>query len=287
VVAASKLVRRFAFGGALAPVNVRAVAITGPPEAPAAARVAALYDVHGNLPALEAALDEVARLAVDRIVFGGDLVWGPPDPAGVLTLIHALGNRALPISGNADREVVAAFDGKRSATWSGEPADLNEAMAAWSASRLHSTDREFLASLPGQVVLDIDGLGPVRFVHGSPRSDEEILLPSTPDEVVREALAGVPESVVVGGHTHVSMDRSLDGTRLLNAGSVGLPYEGIPGAYWLLLGPGVELRRTIYDFDAAAALVRECGCPAAAQFADDNVLAAPSREEAIAAFERR
>ena len=270
-----------------APVNVRAVAITDPPQAAGAARVAALHDVHGNLPALEAALDEIAALAVDRIVFGGDLVWGPPDPAGVIARIRTLGDRALSISGNADREVVAAFDAKRPVNWSGDPADLNEAVAAWSASRLRLADRAFLASLPGELVLDVDGLGPVRFMHGSPRSDEEILLPTTPDEVVREALAGVPEGVVVGGHTHVSMDRSLDGQRLLNAGSVGLPYEGLPGAYWLLLGPGVELRRTVYDFDAAAALVRECGCPAAAQFADDNVLAAPTREEAIVALEAR
>ena len=196
-------------------------------------RVAALCDVHGNLPALEAVLAEVASLDVDRIVCGGDVAAGP-FPRECLERVLAL--EAVFVRGNGDRE----------------PGD-------WVADRLDPLTLEFLRELP--VAVSLDG---VLYCHGSPRSDEEILTRVSPEERVRAALAGVEERVVVGGHTHVQYDRVVDGIRLVNAGSVGRPYEGRPGAFWALLEAGeVDLRHTPYAVEAAAVAVRASGYPQA------------------------
>ncbi len=109
-----------------------------------------------------------------------------------------------------------------------------------------------------------------------------------PDEEarVRELLADVEQRTVVCGHTHVQFDRTLDGHRVVNAGSVGMPYEGEPGAYWALLGPDVELRRTAYDFERTVELFRASGAPDAEYHAEIIWLSPVSRDEATAVFEQ-
>ena len=102
-------------------------------------------------------------------------------------------------------------------------------------------------------MLDVDGLGAVRFCHGSPRRDDESITSATPDERLAPMLEGVAEPTVVCGHTHRQFDRVAGRHRVVNAGSVGMPYEGDAAAFWLSLGPEVELRRTEYDVDAAVA----------------------------------
>jgi putative phosphoesterase len=238
-------------------------------------RVAALYDVHGNLPALEAVLAEVAALEVDAVVVGGDVAIGPM-PRAALELLLALRERALFVRGNGDREIAAPEPGD----------DLWLERTRWSAEQLERGQLAWLAGLPDTQTVDVDELGPVLFCHGSPRSDEEILTAISPDERVAAAVAGVEETVVVCGHTHVQFDREVAGKRLVNAGSVGMPYEAQPGAYWALLGPEVELRRTAYDLEAAAAAVSATGFPAAEALAAENVLTVPSAEEATEHFER-
>ncbi|HXV35278.1 MAG TPA: metallophosphoesterase family protein [Gaiellaceae bacterium] len=238
-------------------------------------RVAALYDVHGNLPALEAVLGDVEEAGVDAVVVGGDVCIGPM-PAAVLQRLLALGERALFLRGNGDREIA------------GEPAGggLWVERTRWSAEQLTRGQRAWLAALPDTQTVAVGGLGQVLFCHGSPRSDEEILTRISSEERVAAAVAGVTEEVVVCGHTHVQFDRRVAGRRLVNAGSVGMPYEAAPGAYWALLGPGVELRRTAYDLEAAAAAIRATGFPGAAELAAENVLTVPSAEEATEQFER-
>ena len=118
------------------------------------------------------------------------------------------------------------------------------------AKLLTEDDRAALRSFAPTAGIVVDGLGAVLVCHGSPRSDEEILTPQTPAEQLREALAGVAEPVVVGGHVHRQHDIDVDGRRLVNAGSIGMPDEELPGAYWALLGPDIELRRTEYDAPA-------------------------------------
>jgi diadenosine tetraphosphatase ApaH/serine/threonine PP2A family protein phosphatase len=134
-------------------------------------------------------------------------------------------------------------------------------------------------------VLEVDGLGPTLFCHGSPSSDEQIVTRSTPEPALRRLLAGVAERVVVCGHTHVQFDRRLGGTRIVNAGSVGMAYEGRPGAHWALLGPAVDLRRTPYDVEAAAARVRATSFPDVGPFVDD-LLHPAGADEASAFFEQ-
>ena len=175
-------------------------------------RVAALCDIHGNLPALEAVLEDVEAAGVDLIVWGGDVAFGP-DPAGTIARIREVGGRY--VMGNADREIVEQYD--------------------------------FLATFEPTVTVDLDGLGPTLFCHGSPRSDEEIITRATPPERLAPMLAGVGERLVVCGHTHQQFDLRCGDHRVLNAGSVGMPYEGVAAAFWLLLGPTIEFRRTAYD----------------------------------------
>jgi predicted phosphodiesterase len=198
-------------------------------------RVAALYDVHGNLPALEAVLAELDREPVDAIVCGGDVAAGPM-PSEVLELLRE--RDAQFVRGNADRE-----------------------LRDWDAERLTADQLDFLRALPLTVSLDVDGLGPVLFCHATPRSDEEIVTRLTPDEEVAATLEGVSELVVVCGHVHVQYDRRVGGHRVVNAGSVGLPYEGRAGAFWALLGPDVEPRETSYDLEDAVQRLRDTGYP--------------------------
>jgi putative phosphoesterase len=250
-------------------------------------RVAALYDIHGNLPALEAVLDEVERQAPDPIVIGGDIASLGPMPRETIERLLDLHARARFIRGNTDRELVHRYDGT---SMRREPADQDNAWVrreAWAAAQITQGQRDFLASLPETVVLDTDGLGPTLFCHGSPRSDEESITRLTPDTRLDELLAGTTEGVIVGGHTHVQFDRTHRGKRIVNAGSVGMHWEGRPGAYWLLIGPEVDLRRTPYDLDDAAKRIRATDCPDPDDLLDRLTVNDPSiADEASARLEQ-
>ena len=244
-------------------------------------KIAALYDIHGNLPALEAVLKEIEREGVDVIVIGGDVVPGPMS-LDVLEVLQNMGNRVKWIQGNCEREVVEFFDG--GAVSSITSKEVRESME-WTTRQMERTQRDFMAALPEKLSLHVEGVGEVLFCHGSPRSDMEILTEATPEKRLREALEGVKEDMVVCGHTHMQFDRVCEGKRVVNAGSVGMPY-GDPGAYWLLLGPGVRLCKTDYDLGGAAELVRKTAYPSAQDFADNNILKPESAQEAVEYFEK-
>jgi predicted phosphodiesterase len=232
-------------------------------------RVAALYDVHGNLPALEAVLAEVENEDVDAIVSGGDVLWGPFQ-SECLTALRAVG--AQFVAGNCEREVLVAADDS----------------SLWCREQLAAREVATVASWAATVELDVDGLGRVLFCHATPRSDNEILTRITPDDEVEAALAGVAADVVVCGHTHVQQDRALPAApRLVNAGSVGLPYQGEPGAFWAMLGADVELRRTQYDVESAYSMLASSGFPSAADIFDDSLRGAATAESATAFFESK
>jgi predicted phosphodiesterase len=221
-------------------------------------RVAALYDLHGNLPALQAVLGELAHEQIDHIVIGGDVANGPL-PAETLDALLELDTPISYVMGNGDLEVAAAYDGEELAA-----SVLDESPAArssvFAAGRISPRHRELIGSFQPTVTLEVDGLGPVLFCHGSPRSDIEVITTLTPDERVGEILAadGNPPTIV-GGHTHRQFDRIVYRWRFINAGSVGMPYEGRTGAFWALLGPDLELRRTDYDVPGALAQLRAGG----------------------------
>ena len=207
-------------------------------------RVAALNDIHGNLPALEAVLADVEREGVDAIVVGGDVVSGP-EPVEVLAALEELGELVHFIRGNADRHVLE------------EPGERND----WCRSLLGDVRLERIAAWPQTLSLEIDGVGSVLFCHATPRDDEEIVTRITPESEVAETLDGTAEGVIVCGHTHIQYDRQIGPRRLVCAGSVGWPYEGREGAFWLLLGPEVTHRRTEYEVERAIERAEKSGYP--------------------------
>ena len=196
-------------------------------------RVAALYDVHGNLPALEAVLAEVPDGAA--IVVGGDVTAGPL-PSETLERLRGLGERVRWIRGNADRELTPSEPGLA-------PADVIE----WVREQHAEEQIAFLHGLPERLALEVEGIGRVLFCHATPQNDMDIFLEGTPEQAVLPSFAGVEADLVVCGHTHMQFSREIGDVRVVNAGSVGMPYDDEPGAYWLALGPEVEHRRTAYD----------------------------------------
>ena len=251
-------------------------------------RVAVLNDIHGNLPALEAVLQEVRQEGADQIVVGGDVLPGPM-PRETLALLL---NLELPVHflyGNGELAVLAqmtAPDPSVVTYWgvSGGgtlPEQFREPIR-WTARQLPQYE-SLLAGWPKTVSLQIDGLGEVLFCHATPRSETEIFFEHTAVEKLRPVFAGVNASLVVCGHIHMQFDRMVEKIRVVNAGSVGMPF-GPSGADWLLLGPDVQLRHTSYDLEKAAARVRATSYPQAREFAETNILNPPSKQKMLEAF---
>jgi predicted phosphodiesterase len=188
----------------------------------------------------------------------------------------ALGDRAVWVHGNCEREMVTVFDG-------GEVPGPNGASAAASAALITRAHRDRLDGLPLTVTLDIDGLGPALFCHASPRRDDEMVLVDSPPERWAAALGQVSAPIVVCGHTHMPFARLAAGHQVVNPGSVGMPY-GHQGAAWALLGPAVSLRQTRYDAQAAARQIEASGYPDGAEWAAEYVLRRYTDTEALEAF---
>jgi putative phosphoesterase len=238
-------------------------------------RVAAIYDIHGNLPALEAVLQDIRQAKVDHVVVGGDVLPGPM-PRETLMCLLDLDIPVQFIKGNGDREVLALM---RGAETGAIPEQFREGMR-WNAEQLHPEDEQLLASWPGTLRLEIRGLGEVLFCHATPRNDTEVFTRLTPADRLLPIFAGLNVTMVICGHTHMQFDRTIGKVRVVNAGSVGMPY-GAPGAHWLLLGPDVQLRRTPYDLTKAAERIRDTNYPQAQDFAARNVLQPPSEGEIL------
>jgi putative phosphoesterase len=240
-------------------------------------RVAVVSDVHTNVAALAAVLAHIEAAGVDLIVSCGDLTWGS-HPDETIVLMRGLGARALFVRGNGERAVLEIAGGSRTAQTPRE---------AWVPARHSPSSLDFVATIPFSVVIEINGLGAVRFCHGSPRSDTEVVTPATPAERFAQLCDGIDEQVLVTGHTHLQFDRKVAGRRSVNPGSVGLPYhEGEPGtAYWAVLGPDVTLRQTRYDVTAAVAAGTSSGDPGADKITG-LLLSPPSPGQVAAEAER-
>ena len=233
-------------------------------------RVAALYDIHGNLPALEAVLREVREASVEQIVIGGDVVPGPM----VRETLAALRDVAIPIVyilGNSEAAVLAQMRGL-------DPGSMPDAALeaiAWSAQELGTEHDAPFADWPKTRRLQIPDLGVVFFCHGTPRHENEIFTRDTPESRLVGLFDNLNADIVVCGHTHMQFDRVIGAVRVVNAGSVGMPF-GAPGADWLLLGPGIHFRHTEYDLAEAADRIRRTRYPQAEEFAAHSVLQPPS-----------
>jgi predicted phosphodiesterase len=247
-------------------------------------RVAALYDIHGNDTALAAVLAEIDGLGVDLIVVGGDVAGGP-FPREAVAAVRALGDRAISIRGNGERELVEARLRLDAGAARVDPDDVWSSRTHWAAGQLDPDALDWMGALPPLASVEVDGLGDVLFCHATPRSDEEIVTPLSPESRIAPMLASVAQRTVVLGHTHVQFDSQVAGRRLVNPGSIGLPYEGRAAAFWALLGPDVELRSTSYDVTVTCARVRDSGIPDAEEFAE-GLAHPPGAAEANEFFER-
>jgi predicted phosphodiesterase len=253
-------------------------------------RVAALYDIHANLPALQAVLHDVRQADVDQVVVGGDVVPGPMPRESLRRLldlewpvqfVHGNGELAILAQMATRDEGEVTYWGTTSGTPLPEP---YRAVYRWTAQQLQPDYEPVLASWPKTLHLEIGGLGDVLFCHSTPRSETEIFTRLTAAERLLPLFEGLDASVsvVVCGHTHMQFDRRIGGTRVVNAGSVGEPY-GEPGAYWLLLGPDVQLRHVTYDLAKAAERIRATPYPQASEFAQD-ILQPPSESAMLDVF---
>ena len=216
-------------------------------------KVAALYDVHGMPWALEAVLAEVEA---DAIVLGGDYLYGPY-PRETVALVRSLDAHA--VRGNCE--------------------DLAE---EWERERLAAGDLEWLQELP--LAVSVDG---VVYCHATPEDNTPITTAETPDDVVAKTFDGHSGTIVIG-HTHHQFDRRVGDLRVVNAGSVGMAYEGEVAAFWTLVEDGEPRRmRTSFDVERAVRETRASPWPNAAVFVEENLLHAVTREEAIASLEAR
>jgi predicted phosphodiesterase len=254
-------------------------------------RIAALYDIHGNLPALEAVLQDIRQADVDQIVVGGDVVPGPM-PRETLGRLLDLDLPTHFIYGNGELAILAQMAEARTGsvtywgTTSGaRPPESIVEIYRWTTAQLQPELEPMLARWSKTVRLEIDGLGQVLFCHSTPRNETEVFTRLTAEDRLLPIFEGLNAPVVVCGHTHVQFDRMIGRTRVVNGGSVGMPF-GEPGAYWLLLGPDVQLRHTAYDFAKAAERIRASSYPQAEDFAAQNVLRPPSEKQMIEAFSK-
>jgi putative phosphoesterase len=235
-------------------------------------RVAALCDIHANLPALEAVLEEVRQEGVDRIVVGGDVFPGPV-PVETFARVQKLEQPTQFIYGNCEVALLKARCGEDPGRM---PEQAKESMR-WCAEHIGSEDERVLRRWPKTVSMEIEGLGEVLFCHGTPRDENEIFTRLTAEAAVLPAF--------VCGHTHMQFDRRIGEIRVVNAGSVGMPF-GSAGADWLLLGPDIKLRHTEYDLAKAATQIRAQKYPEAEEFATKYVLAPPAEAEMLELFTR-
>jgi predicted phosphodiesterase len=217
---------------------------------------------------------------VDHIVVGGDVLPGPM-PRESLERLRNLDAPTHFIYGNGEVAVLQQMSGK-------EPAAVPQAfrpIIRWTAQQLHPDHQRWLCSWPKTLTLEIADLGPVLFCHATPQNENDIFTRLTAEDRLLPLFENLRAATVVCGHTHMQFDRSIGHTRVVNAGSVGMPF-GQPGAHWLLLGPDIQFRHTTYDLAQAADIVRRTNYPQAEDFAARNILHPPTEQEMLEIFAR-
>jgi putative phosphoesterase len=232
-------------------------------------RVAVIADIHGNAPALAAVLRAIDDADVDVVVSLGDATWGA-QPEETRVLLESIRRPAIFVAGNGERALRELRSGREG----------NE-RECWMRDQHSPATYAFLATSVESATLDVTGLGAVRFCHGSPRSDIELVTSKTPAERIRSLMEGVAERVLVTAHTHLQFDRAVAGIRSINPGSVGMPYHERRGAFWAILGPDVDLRRTDYDLDETIRAYEASGDPLTNEMID--VLRSPPTPDEVTA----
>jgi len=243
-------------------------------------QIAALYDIHANLPALDAVLEEVSGLKVDRMVIGGDVLPGHM-PREAFARLAELECPVEFILGNGEVAVLDSLAGKVPRV----PEQYQPALS-WVTGQISAEQSRFISCWPKTLRITIAGLGDVFFCHATPRNENEIFTETTPEDTLLAIFAAARANLVICGHTHMPFERMIGETRVANAGSVGMPF-GEPGADWLLLSPsGVEFRHTGYDLKEAAKRVRRTSYPQSEEFAAKSILQPPAKQEMLKLFAR-
>lgn len=244
-------------------------------------RVAVLSDIHGVLPALEAVLAEPDVASADLLLLTGDLAAGPM-PVQTLDLLVSLGERALWVNGNADRELVQLAGGGTTA--------IPDPVAPWAAEQLRPDQVKLLAELPFSRTLELGALGTTLFFHATPRKDDEMILVDSSMARWAEVLDGIEADTIVMGNTHMPFVRLVDRRLAVNPGAIGMPY-GIDGAHWALLDGdtgAVTLRRTRFDAgQACETIIRESGYDNAEEWVAEFIASTYSDTEALEVFSRQ
>ena len=240
-------------------------------------RLAVLDDIHGNLTALDAVLGDVRRAGVDRIVVGGDVFPGPEAHAALRTLI-ACGIPVDFIYGNGEVAILDELAGRTPRL-----PEAHRPSVRWNAEQLDSAEQAFIRRWPMTLRMNVPSIGDVLFCHATPRNENEIFTRLTPEERLIPIFDPTNAALVVCGHTHVVMDRKIGRVRVVNPGSVGMPF-GPTGADWMILGPDVEMRHTNYDLGRAAQRIRTSGYPGAEEFAAKHVLHPPTADQMLEAY---
>jgi predicted phosphodiesterase len=236
--------------------------------------VAVLNDIHGNLPALEAVLDEVRGAAVDRIVVGGDVFPGPMAHL-VLRRLVTCGTPVDFIYGNGDVTILDHVAGRAP-----KLPESYRPSVRWNAEQLEPSEVRAIAGWPMTRRAAVPPIGDILFCHATPRNENEIFTELTPEDRLIPVFDPANVALVVCGHTHIVMDRTIGRTRVVNPGSVGMPF-GPAGADWMILGPDIEFRHTNYDLQRAAERVRASAYPGAEEFATKYVLQPPSADDML------
>ena len=248
-------------------------------------KIAALYDIHANLPALEAVLAEISRLHVDLVIVGGDVVAGPL-PNASLAALRDISIETQFIRGNVESELLRLLAGQA-------PGGLSpraDQEAVWLDGVLSAENKQFVGTWLQSFTMTGDEFGRILFCHATPTSDIRVFTERTPDAQMPADFGSTDANLVICGHTHMQFDRQFGDVRIVNAGSVGMPFDAV-GAHWFLIdGDVLTFKRTSYDLALAAERIRQSGYPSAEQFITDNLLQVPSAEVAhqfLAAIEAK
>jgi putative phosphoesterase len=236
--------------------------------------VAVITDIHGNLPALQAALTRIEDLGIERVLCGGDLVGYGPHPNEVCALIA---QRGIPtIYGNYDYAIARDLEDCGCAYVTAHDRELGQRSVDWTLAHTSEDSKDFMRGLPFDLHFQVGGID-AHLVHGSPRKVNEYLFEDKPARLYERLAAAESDAVLVFGHTHKPWVQEYGGVLFVNCGSIGKPKDGDPRGAFAVLAPNaggvaVSIERVAYDANTVAAEVREAGLPG--EFADKLLVAA-------------
>ena len=243
-------------------------------------KIATLYDIHGNLPALEAVLAKIEQEDVDAIVVGGDALAGPL-PAETLTLLQTIKTPVHYIHGNHESEILRYLAGQPPAGLSSKADEITPKIA----DQLSPEQQKFIHGWAATVQLNSPSLGKIVFCHATPHNNTHVFTKHTPIEKIEPIFEGIEADIVVCGHTHMQYDLAVGGLRVVNSGSVGMPF-GEPGAHWLLIDNEIHFRMTDFDRQAAAERIDQPDALNGEAFVKGNILNTPSEADAMAVLQQ-